>query len=194
MDDGGPQPRRFGIDFRRCLGEIRVVPGVASAGGKAGEPGKALFSADGLDVLIQDLLGGGRLGIGLLGNFDVIGIAVGRSAVLLGETRREPRRHVGAMAGIAGDGAHAAEILRVNRLHYEQHLARGLLDGRVFGILRGVAAAVLGVTIQAVQAQRGGDEAHRGHEFVHGNSSEYLDVFVYVFGYGRVVSWWVVVG
>ena len=53
-------------------------------------------------------------------------------------------------------------------------LVCGLLDGRVFGIFRGVTPAILSVTIEAVQTQGSGDEAHRGHEFVHWNSPEHL--------------------
>ena len=71
----------------------------------------------------------------------------------------------------------SSEILRVNLFHHQQHLSRSLLDGRVVGIFRGIAAAILSVAIQAVQAQRSSDESHRGHKFVHGNSSEHLDVF-----------------
>src|SRR6202030_1186096 len=176
MDDGGPQPRGSGIDFGRRLGEIRVVAGVGPLSVKAGKAGKALPAAHSLNVFIQDLVRGRGFGVGLLRNVDIIGIAVGRRAVLLRQTWREPRSYVAAMTCVARDGAHASEILGVDLLHHQQHLARGLLDGSIFGIFRGVTPAILSVAIEAVQTQGSGDEAHRGHEFVHWNSPEHLDV------------------
>src|ERR1700730_5603629 len=153
MDDGGPQPRGFGIDFCRRLGEIRVVAGVGPLSGKAVKAGKALPAAYSLNVFIQDLVRGRGFGIWLLRDVDIIGITLGRRAVLLRQTWREPRSYVAAMTCVAVDCAHAAEILRVNLLHHQQHLARGLLDRCVFGIFRGVTPAILSVAIQAVQTQ-----------------------------------------
>src|ERR1700751_3775500 len=96
MDDGGPQPRSFGIDFRRLLGEIRIVAGIGPRSSKAGEAGKALRAAYRLNVFIQDLVGGRSFGVGLLRNVYIIGLTLGRRAVLLRQTRREPRSYVAA--------------------------------------------------------------------------------------------------
>src|ERR1019366_8215303 len=52
--------RSFGKNFCRDLLKVRVEPGISSLRGEAVQLGQLLCSADGLNELVKDLLGGGR--------------------------------------------------------------------------------------------------------------------------------------
>src|ERR1700676_1803306 len=87
MSNGGTLTRSFGIDFDRHLGIGRVVAGVGPLGNIGGEICEPLHPAEGLDVPIQNLIGGRRTGRkSLLRTLDFIWIVGRRSAVLLSET------------------------------------------------------------------------------------------------------------
>src|SRR5579862_869102 len=81
------------------------------------------------------------------------------------------------MAGIARYHRLSAEIALIDALYHQDHLACSLLEWGVGGILAQVVEGFCGMTLRAVQAERGGKEAHGPHEFVYRNPFEHLDVF-----------------
>src|SRR6266498_2686672 len=86
------------------------IPFVCALEDDAGDGGCLLRSSDRLEILVKDLIGGGRLRR-LPSNLDFIGVDRGRLAVLL----RQARRDLGgaldiAMAGVAGHSGRPPEI------------------------------------------------------------------------------------
>ncbi len=189
MKDGGALIGSFGVDLHGNLVVGGVVAGISSLGDEARELGEPLRAAERLDVLIQDLIDrervpseGGTVALHIVGIFR-------RGAVLFGEAGDNFRVIAAAMAGVAGDLGLAAEVGLIDGPHHENHFAGGLLEGRIVGISRPVVVGRFDVAIGAVQAEGGGKEAHRAHEFVHGNSFEHLDILEDLLRHGRFFGW-----
>src|SRR5712692_3844694 len=94
--------RSFGKNFCRDLLKICVEPGVSSLRGEAAQLGELLRSADGLNKLVRDLLGGRRRVGSLRKNLNPIRICRRRRPVLLVQTRRDLGVLDAAMAGVTG--------------------------------------------------------------------------------------------
>jgi len=100
---------------------------------------------------------------------EIVGRPVNRLAVNDIEARRDRRTIHLAMAGPAADDLAPVEVRRIDGVHHLNHLARGHLARSVRGIVRRM-------TLEAAHAQGGREQAHRSHEFIHGNTFEHLDV------------------
>src|SRR5207244_13503280 len=102
---------------------------------KAREPGQALGPANGLNVLVENLVGGRRAGSLLK---EVIGRPVDRFAVHHIEARRDLGTIALAMAGPAADDFSSREVRTIDGVYHLNHLARGELSRSVFGPVRRV--------------------------------------------------------
>src|SRR5579859_4629357 len=91
------------------------------------------------------------------------------------------------MAGVSGQHAAPAEIAPVDGVHHQNHFARSLLIGVIFGVFRPIAAALLNVAKSAVFTQRRGEKALRVHELLYRNAAENLNVFEILLGHQRLL-------
>src|SRR5579864_3555389 len=123
MNHGGELSWSFGVDVDRNFFALGIEALVRSATDETGETGKPLGPPERLDVLVENLIGGRRIRTGLLTDFNIVGIARRRSAVLVGQTRGHSRANVAAMTRIAGHLAFSAEVAFVERVHHGDHLA-----------------------------------------------------------------------
>ena len=89
------------------------------------------------------------------------------------------RQRVGraAMAGVAGDFAMALEIILVQREHHFHHVARDLL-----GFLVVLFEVTFDVAEATFDAERRGDELHRGNQLPGRNAFKDFDIFVHLVG------------
>ena len=127
---------------------------------------QAIGAADGLNVLVEHLVGFGRTRCLLE---EIVGRPVDRLAVHHIQARRDGGTIHLAMAGPAADDLSSAEVRRIDGVHHLNHLARGHFARSVRGIVRRM-------TLQAAHAQGSREQPHRAHEFIHGNALEHLDV------------------
>ena len=81
------------------------------------------------------------------------------------------------MARIAGYGFAACEKILIDCVDDLNHPAGGALDRDVVRILLPIAEDGIAMTVGAVVAQCRGEESHRFHELINGNSFQHLDVF-----------------
>ncbi len=177
----------FGKNFRWDLLKICIKPGVGSLRGEAVQLGQLLCSADCLNKLVKDLLGGGRIRGGIRKNLNSIWIFRWRSPVLLVQTRRDFGMLDAAMTGITGHHPRCTEVRPIDQVLHQNHPARCLFKRSVVGIPIPIAGTFRDMAVRAVHAQRSGEETHRAHEFVHGNSPEHLNVFEGFFRHLRLL-------
>lgn len=81
------------------------------------------------------------------------------------------------MAGVAGDFAMALEIILVQREHHFHHVARDLL-----GFLVVLFEVTFDVAEATFDAERRGDELHRGNQLPGRNTFKDFDIFVHLLG------------
>src|SRR5205807_7376134 len=154
VHDYGSLVRRLSIDFRSAFLGI-IVSLISASRDEAREVCQPLRPAERLNVLLQNLIRGRRAG-SLLG--DLIWHFQNRDAVLFREIGSDAGSLAAAMAGVARQHAAPAEIAFVDGGHHQNHLARSLFIGVVFGIIGPVAAALLDVAKRAVLTEGGGEE------------------------------------
>src|SRR5262249_6773934 len=123
-------------------------------------------TANGLNVLVEHFVwfrcAGRLLEI-------IVRRVVDRFAVHDIEERRDRRTIALAMTGPAGDDLSSREGRPIDGLRHLDHLARRNFPRRVGGPVRIV-------TLEAADAEGGGEDYHRPHELVHGNAFEQLHV------------------
>ena len=164
--------RRPREHFHREFVESGVEPRIRTLARQAGQRGDAGGAADCLEVLVEHLIDRDAR---VRHDRHQVGIFV-RRAVLEREARRRLRRVRAAVAGEAAHARRAAEVVLVERLHHDDHLARALQPrGRD---REGVAVedGILGVAVGAVAAHRRGKHPHDVEERVDVESLEELDV------------------
>ena len=163
---------------------IGIVSGVGTLHGKARNAGQPRSPADRLNVLIENKTG--RI---LPGNSDLVRINLVRifdgRAVLYDQTGHNlgPLRPV--VACVARHCARSPEILLIDRGHHLHHSARRLFQRRIVGVLCPTVLAFRRMAFRAVQAEGGGKESHRVHEFIHGDAFKNLDILEYIFHHQR---------
>ena len=89
------------------------------------------------------------------------------------------------MARVARHGARTPEILLIDGGHHLHHSARRLFQRRVVGVLCPTVLAFRRMAFRAVQAEGGGEESHRVHEFIDRDAFKNLDILEYIFHHQR---------
>src|SRR5438045_1458392 len=171
------------LDWRLNL--IRVVARVVSFGSETGEIGHFLLATNCLKVFLKHFFSRRRTGIRK--NQDLVRIFQGRT-VLHEQTRYDLRALDTIVAGVAGHGAHALEVVFVDGVYHQQHLSCGLLQRSVFREFVPTGGVVGRVAVDAVHACRGGNHAHRIHELVYWNSFENLNILENIFRHLRPLA------
>ena len=110
----------------------------------------------------------------------------GLALAVVDKTRSNLRAFVAAMARVAGYFARSSEVGLIQGGHHQNHPAGHLLLWSFIGISGVVPGAGLAMAVGAVPGQRGGNESHRVHEFVDGDSPEHLDILEDVFCHRRL--------
>jgi hypothetical protein len=130
----------------------------------------ALRAAGRLEVLIENL---DRRRAARLGRrHEDVELVGRRRAVEDVEARGHLRPVAAAVARKAGHHLAAAEVLLVDALHHDHHLAGHLLARA--GVLRVIRPVVGGggMAVFAREAEGGGEHAHGAHEFVNRNAAQ----------------------
>src|SRR5580700_11425997 len=102
MNDRGALVRRLGVDFDREFVSLRIKTFVISLTHDTGYAPQPLRSAKSLNIFVQNLIRLWRRRGGRVGNLQFIRVVGRRSAVLLGQTRRDLGPRVATMTGVAG--------------------------------------------------------------------------------------------
>ena len=180
---GDSQGRAGGlrINLGRPFFCVQSISDAGSLRGVAGKSRQFLRAADGLQILVQDLICGGARGSLF---HDVALRFFGRTV-----QRRQIRCHLGAgaaaMAGVASYRLAPAEGTFVQRIHHGDHAARRLLVRIVVGdVIFPTAIGI--VAIDAGFSQRRRKKSHDPQELVDRNSLQDLNVFENVFRYLRL--------
>ena len=178
VNDRRPLAGRPGddLDRTRALG---AVAGARALRHDARDARQALGAADGLHVLVEDLIGGGS---GSRDANDVVLVFERRGAVQRGEARRDPGPAAAAMTRVARHHLAPAEARLVDGRHHlhhpaRRHFSRAGVEGVV--LPRGVGR---GMAVLARHAERGRKHAHRPHELVNGKPPQHADVLEHFFG------------
>ena len=89
------------------------------------------------------------------------------------------------VARVARHCARSPEILLIDGDHHLHHSARRLFQQRIVRVLCPTVLAFRRMAFRAVQAEGGGKESHRVHEFIHGDAFKNLDILEYIFHHQR---------
>ena len=89
------------------------------------------------------------------------------------------------MARVTGNGADAAEVVLIDVVYHRQHSARRYLQRCLVGEFSPGTDAFGDVTVDAIQAERGGKHTHGVHEFIDGNTFEDVDFLEDFFSHRR---------
>ena len=89
------------------------------------------------------------------------------------------------MACIASHRFTPSKQIFIDRVDHLNHPAGGALQRDVHGILFPIAEDLIAVAVRAVVTQSRGEEPHRLHKLIDGNSLQHLNVFEDVLGHQR---------
>src|SRR5688500_8826672 len=87
------------------------------------------------------------------------------------------------MTGEAGHHLPPAEVRLVDRVDHDHHAAGHLFPRVLVCILGPIAAALVEMTVGAVETGSRGEDAHRPHELIDGNAFQDLNVLEDLFGH-----------
>ena len=130
---------------------VSVITFVGTFGDEARQSSQSLSPTDGLNVLVQDLIGC-RAFRRVRDNFNKIGI-FRRNTILIGETWNHPRCFGATMTGVAGHCAPAAKLSFVEFVHHQHHGSSHALARNVVGKAVPVFQALRNMAIHTIQTE-----------------------------------------
>ena len=172
QDDGGALIRSFRDNFNCPSSTKSSEADAGSFPDKAGEAGQSLGAPHGLNVFVEDGLGGrcqGRLYENIVG-------LIRRHAVYRAHHGSGQRLVTIAVAGPAGHHLASAKVCPVDGGDHVDHVARHPLPRSIRRPIDFVGAGA-DVTIRAIELKGRRHESHCLHEIVDRDSLEGLDVF-----------------
>jgi len=172
---------RLSIDIDRALFKIGIEPVVIAFQNEAFELCKLRGTPESLQILAENLIGGGRAWRCSAGHFEFIRVR-NRRAVLNHQTGSRIGMLGAAVARVTGNRATSAKVGLVQILRHHDHLAGDRFFRSVQGIERPVAGRGGPVTIDAVQIRCRGKEAHGVEELIHRHPLQEPYIFIGLLG------------